>query len=598
MIVERRRGALSGKLVLRATLAWALICALLVVTHWTNIAARRFPDPDDVLRLLQVRDLMAGQGWFDLTQYRLDAANGGVAMHWSRLVDIPLLLVIGALTPLIGTAPAEMTALIAVPLFTLWCAVLLAARLAWRLFDLEAATLTALAMALSSPLLFQLSPLRIDHHGWQVVCALAAANALSSRDIARGGAVLGLALAFWLAISIEGLPMTIAFCGVAALRWLREPRDRMLLVRGLQVLAFASLALFAATRGLADLAPHCDTLSPPFLAVLCWSALGVTLLGARVLPFSWVIGGFVLTGAGALGIALIGAPQCLAGGFAATDPLVREVWLSRVPEGMPIWRQDIATVLTTLVLPLFGLIAAVSLMARSSDWLRKFWLDYALLLLAAIAVTLLVSRAGAVAAALASVPLGWQIKKWLATVRGPALLPSRALAALAMLVAFVPTLPLAIANAVPRGQEAAPDMPEVTRASGCDVRSAVPVLASLEKGEIAAPLDIGPALLLGTPHSVIASGHHRGSAGIRFVIELFGAEPDQARAMLATRGTSYLALCPALMEARIHAVRTPDGLADRILREDVPGWLEPVDTGDSGLQLWRIRRAENPSQRR
>src|ERR1700694_2453450 len=43
---------------------------------------------DDAMRLVQFRDLLAGQGWFDLTQYRLSPPDGA-AMHWSRLIDPP-----------------------------------------------------------------------------------------------------------------------------------------------------------------------------------------------------------------------------------------------------------------------------------------------------------------------------------------------------------------------------------------------------------------------------------------------------------------------------------------------------------------------------
>ena len=35
---------------------------------------------DDAMRLVEVRDLIAGQGWFDLMQHRLDPP--GVSMHW------------------------------------------------------------------------------------------------------------------------------------------------------------------------------------------------------------------------------------------------------------------------------------------------------------------------------------------------------------------------------------------------------------------------------------------------------------------------------------------------------------------------------------
>ncbi|PIW20680.1 MAG: hypothetical protein COW34_01265, partial [Armatimonadetes bacterium CG17_big_fil_post_rev_8_21_14_2_50_66_6] len=157
----------------------------------------------------------------------------------------------------------------------------------------------------------------------------------------------------------------------------------------------------------------------------------------------------------------------------------------------------------------------------------------------------------------------------------------------AILLAFVPTLPLMAwqkaagpeAGNVPLSQPAA-------RAAACEVSVAAPAIARLPRGEIAAPLDIAPALLLDTPHSLVASGHHRGSAGIRFMLDLFAAEPAKAEAMLVARGTRYLALCPGLAEVRLAAERNPGGLADRLLHGRIPGWLDRVDTGGE-LQFWR-----------
>jgi hypothetical protein len=59
------------------------------------------PDTDDAMRLVQVLDLLGGQGWFDKVQHRF-MPPAGVASHWSRLVDAPLALGILALRPFLG----------------------------------------------------------------------------------------------------------------------------------------------------------------------------------------------------------------------------------------------------------------------------------------------------------------------------------------------------------------------------------------------------------------------------------------------------------------------------------------------------------------
>jgi len=45
-------------------------------------------DNDDMMRLIQVRDFIAGQSWFDADQHRM--GPDGTAMHWSRVADIPI----------------------------------------------------------------------------------------------------------------------------------------------------------------------------------------------------------------------------------------------------------------------------------------------------------------------------------------------------------------------------------------------------------------------------------------------------------------------------------------------------------------------------
>ena len=96
----------------------------MIAIGWSNVLDRRFPDPDDAMRLLQVRDWLAGQSWFDVTQYRLNLPFGA-PMHWSRLVDLPIAAVILLFRPIFGADGGETAALIIVPLLTLGAAMLL-----------------------------------------------------------------------------------------------------------------------------------------------------------------------------------------------------------------------------------------------------------------------------------------------------------------------------------------------------------------------------------------------------------------------------------------------------------------------------------------
>jgi len=589
MLGDDRRSGIDPMFLQRVGLAFLLIALVLVFANMPAITGMQFPDPDDTLRLVQVRDLLAGQGWFDLHQYRIDAPHGGVPMHWSRLVDIPLALSILVLTPFLGAAGAETATLTLVPLVTLAIALLLVGRIAWRLLGEEATGFACLAMAMSVPVISQLRPMRIDHHGWQIVLALVAANGLVSRSPRTGGWVIGVALALWLSISIEGLPMAAAFMGVLALRWLRGHGEQAWLLHGMGALALSSVVLFLLTRGFSDLHMHCDAISPVHLALFGWGAVGVALLSAqrpRPLPFQvlW----FGMVAAGGVAMILKAAPQCATGGgFAGLDPVVQRYWFQNVAEGLPIWRQSVETILAIMLPPMVGLYATLRLASESRAWLRQFWWDYALLLACAIAVAVLVSRAGAVAAALAAPPLGWQIATWYRSLRRVDRPGKRVAGLAALATVLVPALPFTLVTMAAPAKAAG----EARPVSTCNISAAGPALRSFGRAEVLAPLDVSPRILYESDLTVFATAHHRANTAIRDTILLFMGSEAEAHSALVARGTQYVALCAGLNEPDFYARKAPNGLAADLVHGRVPTWLTPVELGgEADFHVWKVER--------
>ena len=90
----------------------AVLATWLFVTAFMLFAARgqfELPvprGPDDLLRMVQVRDWLGGQAFADVSQTRLNTPLGA-PMHWSRIVDAPIALVILLLSPPLGAAQAE-----------------------------------------------------------------------------------------------------------------------------------------------------------------------------------------------------------------------------------------------------------------------------------------------------------------------------------------------------------------------------------------------------------------------------------------------------------------------------------------------------------
>ena len=96
-------------------LVWLSFCAWFIYDGWNQIRWFGLGDTDDNMRIMQVRGLLHGQGWYDLRNYRLNPPFGA-NIHWSRLVDLPIAGLILGLRPFLGGAAAERWAVSIAPL--------------------------------------------------------------------------------------------------------------------------------------------------------------------------------------------------------------------------------------------------------------------------------------------------------------------------------------------------------------------------------------------------------------------------------------------------------------------------------------------------
>ncbi|MDB5531759.1 MAG: hypothetical protein JWO28_74, partial [Hyphomicrobiales bacterium] len=112
-------------------LAWLLMVVQLLALHWAE-TAWTFPDTDDALRLVQVRNFLAGNGWFNLHEPRLGLPPG-YESHWSRLIDAGLAGFFLFFRLFADTAMAERLMGVAWPLLWLIPTLVGVAAIAWRL---------------------------------------------------------------------------------------------------------------------------------------------------------------------------------------------------------------------------------------------------------------------------------------------------------------------------------------------------------------------------------------------------------------------------------------------------------------------------------
>ena len=575
---------------LRLTLfAWAIITIWFVAQRWSAIHWLSLGDTDDNMRLMQVRALLAGQGWYDLRNYRLDPPVG-FNIHWTRLVDLPIAGLILLLRPFVGNAEAERLACGIAPLLPLSLALVGLAATVRRLVAPLAWPLAVVFMLCSTVALLMFMPERIDHHGWQLAMLSLTVAGLCDPKGARGGAIVGLASTISLTIGLEMLPYSVMAGAIITLRWVWQAEARDRLATYALTLAGGSAAGYAGFASYANRVARCDALTPVWLSVM-------VAAGAFLLVLAWVSPqrrelrlalAIVAGGVIAAGFALV-FPQCLGRPEQVSDELYRN-WLGNIREAKPIYKHAFRTGFPVAALPVMGLVGAglATWRARGTTAMVN-WASVLLFAAFAVAMLLWQIRAGPAAQMLA-VP-GVSALAWLLL---PLLLNHRSV--------FVRVLGPVLAFVLISGLFASltlqwttidkptPYINRVNKANGrCVTMPAMEPLNRLPAQTVFTFVDLGPRLITLTHHSAIAGPYHRNGDAILDVQHAFTGSPEQARAIMKRHGATLLLLCPNMAESTIYRARAPDGFYSRLANGERFPWLVAVPLpADLPLRAFKI----------
>jgi hypothetical protein len=579
-----------------ALLFWVAVCAYFLWDRNANIQWLALGDTDDNMRLMQVRALLAGQGWYDLTNYRLDPALGGFNIHWSRLVDLPIAGLILLLQPFIGTAQAEKWACGIAPMLPLAVTMIGVALTVRRLIAPQAwpVALVVLVLACTSTIMMY-APMRIDHHGWQLACLAMTVAGLADPRRARGGATVGISSAVSLTIGLEMLPYCAMAGAIIALRWVWDAGDaRRMQVYGI-TLAGGSAIGFALFASNANQAMRCDALTPVWLSVTVVAG-GLLFVLSRLNPANrWVrLGLGVAAGAVIAGGFAWMFPQCLGRPEGVSEEL-QQVWLNNVREARPIYRHALDTAFPIAALPVIGIIGALAATWRwrGSEKVAG-WAAIALFTAFAGAMLLWQVRAGPAAQLLGvagSTALVWIIvpwclrQKWMVVrVIGPvaAFLILSGLFA-GYVIQYLPKEDKPAAKGTARVNNANAMCARMTSMRMLDKALPTPSILFTH-------VDLGPRLIVMTRHSAIAGPYHRNERAILDVHHAFTGTAAQFRPIAKAHGAQYVLTCPNLAETTVYRARSPQGFYTMLKPGKAPGWLEPVTLPEGApYRLWKIR---------
>ena len=573
-------------------IAWLLVVVQLMAEFWAA-TGYTFPDTDDAMRLVQVRDFLAGQGWFDMHQVRV-APPEGFDSHWSRLIDAGLAGLFLFFRLFADRALAERLMLALWPVLWLIPVMGAATAIAWRMAGREAAYIALLLAVFGLPGMGQFRPARIDHHNVQIALALVVIAATVWSDRLRfaaplAGAVTGLALA----IGLESLPM-LALCGGAiGLRYLFDPAAAAPLRRYGLALAVSTLVGFLVCVGPDHWSmSFCEQLALNSAAAAIAAGLGVGLASTPLVARRlWTRGAALIASAaaaGALGLWL--EPRCIGGPFAIMDPTVRALWLMNISEMQSLGRMlrlEPLSGVATAAFPALGILAAL-LVARALR--RDFgFLTTAAAFLLACAATVGVIKFYSYAVWL-GVPLvavaACYVFVWLKLT---SIVPRFAVA---LLITPAATTLGAISLASAGGTAAGLDIDPPSR-QACVNRDNAAALARLPVGLLVTnEIELGPYLLAFTPHSVLSAPYHiRLAASILAGNAIFALPPAQARQVVADTGVDYVVTCGPQGPVGIPADQTAGSLWEHLKDGDLPDWLAPVPGLDGHpFAVYRVRR--------
>ena len=571
-------------------LVWLGLCAWFIFQKWDDIRFFRLGDTDDNMRMMQVRGLLQGQGWFDLRQHHLSPPSGA-NIHWSRLVDLPIAGLILALRPILGGAAAERWAVAIAPLLPYLLLLFSLAVTTRRLIDRRAYPLLFIAMFFAGSTNGMFMPTRIDHHGWQLALLALSVAAMADPNKVRGGLTLGIATALSLSIGLE-MMIYLGIAGAAmVLFWVADTAERERLRAYALALSAGTAVGFLVFASYDNRLAVCDALSPVWLS-------DALLGGALLFGLSWLSPAdwrkrLALAAAAGLLIAAFHAltwPHCVQR-LEGVSPEVERLWLSHVKEARPFYRHGWRIASLIIALPITGLIGWTLL-----AWVRRADRELLRRVLAAaapaFAATLLLfwqtrtgpasqmmATVGAAALSWYLVPLAWRLGS--PVLRAPAVAAAVIIgagAALPFVFSFIPDKPVTARDKA------------IGRANSlCASLWGLRPVALQPKGTVFTFVDLGPRLITVTHHNAIIGPYHRNGQQIADVMNAFRGSADQAHRLITKYHSNYLLSCPNSSTTTIFMAEAPKGFYAQLERGQVPSWLQPIALPHgSPFKMWKV----------
>ncbi len=571
--------------------AWFII--LLVYYYVQGYPEKDLLDTDAFTRLVRVEQLATDHDWYNSVIPRSNAPHGET-LHWTRPLDILLLLGAGALTPLFGFHKAlYWWGVVISPIL----GVISLAAMAWAaqpVLDRENRRWVWI-LFLGQFLLVSVYHFgRPDHHSLLsllfiglIGCLLRLAEPEPNRKMALWVGLLA-GVAMW--VSVEALAGVVLVFIALAILWVLHGGgylDKLHVFAG-TLLVCSAVFLLSEYPLRALLSFEYDRISAVHIIIFALAAVSVFILRAFTSKGrTYRLSAALVIAAADFALLWFTIPAFFKGPFSQVNSEIIPIWLDWVIEVQPLLADSTITIVTVI-----GSITVASgfviyrLILKKCDRQTEYLLTFLIGLLVFIPLTFYQIRWVYYCSALLVIPLAMalsQIMNRLSSIKKDGL---RALARAGTIVLFLfGFLLLGVILDTPENPADAADSKPPTRVL-CnwlnDPGSNLPASAV-----IMIDIDYGPEILYRTPHQVIATPYHRNDAGILFNHRVMtSANAEAARVVISERPVDLLILTPESSEKVIYkAAENPNIFYNQLLAGQVPEWLIPVPT-PPGVSEW------------
>ncbi|PCI04061.1 MAG: hypothetical protein COB78_06900 [Hyphomicrobiales bacterium] len=575
--------------------------------------------PDDFLRLHQVQNWMAGQGWYDISAARMFPPNGA-DIHWSRLVDVPIAGLIWLLDIVFDTKTATRLTTVLWPSFLLAAVVVVLTLICDRLLKSYNRLLPMLFAVLCITSIAQFLPGRIDHHNVQILLFSLTILGFVSRETFWGDYLMGFAMVFSISIGLDTAALTLIILAYLGYEWaIGHDENGRGLVKVAVAIIISTIMLFLLNFDPATylyaLDSRCDANSAFYAAALLLlsGAFIVLAMSSRWLNNASVATRLIMRCAAgaavsisALLVLLMLFPDCANGPYGAVSDEAKARWLTNVGEASSLGEvlkrfpsEWLGTVCYLAVILLAGLYALFQPKYSSAKLIAL----YVLLLACALGTLwqIRVLRIGiymSIPFCVIIADISWQflIKRYANAkplAYGLQLLVVAALVSVTWTWAgqfIFPKSTTKVENTVV-SQKPETNLESFKRntPSRCFADSDYEYLSSLPVGIVMTDLYSATTVLVHSPHTVISGPYHRNERGILDVLDFFGPDIKISKALADKYKLNYVSFCMNSVE-RMLQVYPNAQMAARIKKGDLPDWLEEVSPKDSPVKVLKVLR--------